>query len=98
MKTCSCCGKRITMKDRNTQYKGADGRNIIGVYQHSVCGAVLGTCYRGEAYNIYLPYWAPVETPAENQRYFDLTILSSSGIERAHGWFDIETRKLTQVG
>ena len=96
--TCPCCGKRITVKNRNTYYAGRDSRKIIGVYEHDACGAVLGSCYKGDAYAIYLPYWAPPETPAENERYFDLELLGSAGIERVHGWFDIQTRRLTQVG
>jgi len=95
---CPCCGKRVSLKDANTAYAGRDGRKISGVYEHSVCGAVLGSCYRGDAYGVYLPYWAPPDTPIENWRYFDLTVLGSDGVSRVHGWFDIETRKLTQVG
>ena len=95
---CPCCGKKISQKDLNTPYADRFGRTISGVYQHSRCQAVLGQCYKGDAYGIYIPQWAPEDTPAENQRYFDLTLLGSAGIERVHGWFDIETRKLTQVG
>ncbi len=95
---CPCCGKPISQKDLNTPYIDRHGHAIRGVYEHSRCGAVLGQCYKGDAYGIYIPQWAPADTPAENQRYFDLTVLGSAGIERVHGWFDIETRKLTRVG
>ena len=96
--TCPCCGKVISMKDRNTAYIGKSGRRIFGVFSHSRCNAVLGSCYKGESYDIYLPYWAPANVPAENERYFNLEVLGSAGIEHVHGWFDIESRKLTQVG
>lgn len=95
---CPCCGKKVSIKDLNTPYIGKDGRKVNGVYEHSKCGAVLGSCYKGDSYAVYLPYWAPADTPLENWRYFDLEVLGSAGIERVHGWFDIETRKLTQVG
>ena len=95
---CPCCGKRISLKDMNTPYVGSNGREIMGVYEHSRCGAVLGTCYKGESYGVYLPYWAPAGTPLENQRYFDLTVLGSDGVNRVHGWFDSVTRMITQTG
>lgn len=96
--TCPCCGHKVSLKDRNTPYTGKSGRTISGVYTHSRCGAVLGSCYKGESYDIYLPYWAPADIPPENWRYFNLEVLGSKGIEYIHGWFDCETRRLTQVG
>jgi len=102
--TCPCCGKHICLKDMNTPYvgksaiTGAKSRPIAGVYEHSDCGAVLGSCYKGDSYSIYFPKWAPADTPLENWRYFDLTVLGNNGVERIHGWFDIETRYITQIG
>lgn len=90
---CRCCCKRIPQKALNTHYLG-----IVGVYECPHCGAVQGECYRGDSYRIVKPQWAPADTPIENSRYFDLTVLGSDGITRQHGWFDVTTRLITQVG
>ena len=90
---CENCAKRINQKAINTAYAG-----IIGVYQCPHCQAVMGQCYKGESYKIVLPYFAPIDAKLENQRYFDLTVLGGNGVERRHGWFDIESKRIVQVG
>lgn len=60
------------------------------------CGAVHGTCYKGES--PVLPFFAKDAVPAEDLRYFDLTLIGSQGVERTHGWYDPKTRLIHQVG
>lgn len=69
-----------------------------GVVECAKCGAVYGECYLGESYEFVLPFWVEAEPPAERTRYFDLTTLGSKGIERRHGWFDLATKRIVQVG
>jgi len=71
---------------------------IRGIYVCRRCKAVHGTCYKGESYEIVLPYWHEGESNHEDERYYDLETLGSQGIERSHGWFNVKTRRITQVG
>ena len=97
MNKCDCCGKRITIKAMNTPYM-VDGRRIIGVYQCQHCHAVLGQCYKGESYTVVKPWLSAEDVPMERWRYYDLMVLGGNGIERRHGWFDVDSRLITQVG
>jgi DNA-directed RNA polymerase subunit RPC12/RpoP len=69
-----------------------------GVYQCVKCEAIFGTCTKGDSYNIVLPYFAKTEPSAESLRYYDLTVLGSDGITRRHGWFNPQTKLISQVG
>jgi hypothetical protein len=60
------------------------------------CGAIHGTCYKGEGYEFYLPYWH--EGPDGETVYVDLELLGSDGVTRFHGWINKQTRKIVQVG
>lgn len=91
---CSACGKKISQKALNQRYL-----NIVGVYECQHCKAVLGQCYKGESYQIVKPWMhANPNVPLENWRHFDLTVLGSNGIERRHGWFDVDSRLVVQIG
>jgi len=70
---------------------------VHGVYTCDRCGAVHGTCYKGESYEIVLPYWHEGESKPEDERYYDLETLGTT-IERRHGWFNINTKRITQTG
>lgn len=70
--------------------------SVTDVYECGSCGAVHGTCYKGEAYTFYLPYWH--EGPDGETRYVDLETLGSEGIERVHVWVNRETRRIVQTG
>ena len=70
----------------------------VTVYQCAKCEAIFGSCYLGESYSLVKPYMTSAEVPAENQRYFDFSTLGSQGEGRRHGWFDISTKLITQVG
>ena len=63
------------------------------------CGGIHGSCYQGDAYTYYRPYWAEGDVPPERTRYVDLTILGGDGgIRRFHGWIDRETLRIVQTG
>jgi len=68
------------------------------VYRCAKCGAVHGTCYKGDASRFVLLQFAREAVPAEVLRYFDLTLLGSQGIERTHGWYDPATKLVHQFG
>lgn len=68
------------------------------VFECRRCGAIYGDCYKGESYEIVLPYMAEAEVPPERCRYYDLTVLGSDGITRRHGWFDPDSRRIVQIG
>ena len=71
---------------------------VRGVYSCAKCGGIFGECYKGDANNLVLPYFAKEPVAPEVLRYFDLTTLGSDGIHRSHGWFDPQTRLVHQVG
>ncbi len=68
-----------------------------GVEECSACGAVYGRCYLGTSYEFVLPYWDDAPNCPE-QKYFDFECLGSEGLTRRHGWFNPETKKITQTG
>lgn len=78
--------------------KRHDATELIRVYRCKRCGAIFGECYLGDSYRLVLPYWAEADVPAERTRYFDLMTLGGEGIQRRHGWYDPETRRITQTG
>ena len=88
---CRCCCKRVTIKARGAHYLG-----IGGVFECPHCGAVQGTCYKGDSYRVVRSRWH--EGPSERTVYFDLTTLGSAGVVRVHGWMDADTRCMVQVG
>ena len=87
MEKCRACGN-------------VKGNKQIGarVYRCEKCGAIYGTCYLGESYEYVLPYFSAAFPPHALQRYFDFTTLGSEGVGRRHGWFDPDTRRITQIG
>ena len=68
------------------------------VYRFRRRQALYGTVYRGELSQYVVMRWAPQPVPAERERYFDFTVLGSDGVSRVHGWYDTETRMVTQIG
>ena len=68
------------------------------VYRCRRCQALHGTVYRGELSQYVVLEWASGPVPPDRERYFDFTVLGSSGVTRVHGWYDVESRRLTQVG
>ena len=68
------------------------------VYECRKCKALYGSCSLGDSYTLVLPYWHTGEEKPENTRYFDLECLGSQGITRRHGWLDVTTKRVVQVG
>jgi hypothetical protein len=94
---CPSCCKRISIKAYNAPYM-VKGRQMHSVHECPHCGAVFGSCYKGDSYSIVRPDWAPNDTPMDDCFYYDLDVLGSDGIIRIHGWADKKTRRIVQVG
>lgn len=90
---CVNCAKRLSVNTLNAKYMG-----IIGVHECPHCGAVQGSCYKGDSYAIVKPFMAAGEAGFENAFYYDLEVLGSAGVERRHGFADKTTRLIIQVG
>jgi len=71
---------------------------VAGVATCNGCGAIHGTCYKGDSYSLVLPQFTTDPAADERVRYYDLTVLGSKGIERRHGWYDPQTKLITQTG
>lgn len=73
---------------------------VSGVKQCKKCNAIQGRCYKGNSYELVLPYMANEVTPEIEERkiYYDLDVLGSDGLTRRHGWYDPETKLIVQVG
>lgn len=71
---------------------------MTGVYICRKCEAVFGQCYKGDSYGIVLPFMTADKDATERQRYYDFTVLGSDGVTRRHGWFDPQTKLITQIG
>jgi len=78
------------------------GNKTVGkhfdVYECARCKAIFGTCYLGESYVMVKPWMTSENVPPENQRYYDFTTIGSDGIGRRHGWYDVNSGLITQVG
>jgi hypothetical protein len=68
------------------------------VFECSKCGALFGSCYLGDSFMLVRPFMASSEVAHEHMRYFDFSTLGSEGLGRRHGWFDVNTKLITQVG
>jgi hypothetical protein len=68
------------------------------VFECRRCGALYGTCYLGDSYGLVKPFFAAEPVPTERCRYFDFTTIGSAGIDRRHGWFDVQSRRVVQIG
>lgn len=85
---CEACGTKRNRK----QVAGA-----ATLYACPVCGALTGSCYRGDVYR-HVALHLPMAAQAEGKEtYFDLTIVGST-VSRVHGWFDSATRRVVQFG
>jgi DNA-directed RNA polymerase subunit RPC12/RpoP len=68
------------------------------VYVCVGCGALFGDCYLGDSYGFVKPSFVTSEPDPERVRYYDFTCVGSAGVTRRHGWFDIDSRRIVQVG
>jgi hypothetical protein len=62
------------------------------------CDAIYGVLTLGASYAVVKPRWYERLDPPARTRYFDFTTLGSEGIGRRHGFYDPETRLITQTG
>lgn len=92
---CAGCGKRVALKHVNTPYAG-----VLSVWQCPHCGAIQSHTYiyLGESYSLVLPYFDNGECRPEDERYYDFLVLTGTGPDRRHGWYNPATRRITQVG
>lgn len=85
---CPCCGGK---RHHEIRY--------CAVYECKRCGAIHGTCYKGDSYSLVKPWFSQLPDPDPSEwRYFDLKVLGSKGVERRHGWFNPEDKCILQVG
>jgi len=85
---CRACSNRRGNKETATR----------GVYTCAKCGAIFGHCYLGDSYAFVSGFMTTRNVPAEEQRYFDFTVLGSTGIGRRHGWYEPASGLMTQIG
>lgn len=90
----ACNGKR---------HARVDGHSSL--YTCKACGALHGRCYLGQSHALVHPYFVSEERQAELNktreaecRYYDIICLGSKGVTRRHGWYDPETKCITQTG
>jgi hypothetical protein len=100
--------RRTTMSDKKKSngrrcpacsgsLKSKDGR--LDLDECRRCEAVVSqTMYKGDSFEVVLPFFETGSYEPEEQRYFDLTVVGSEGVERRHGWYLPRTRRMTQVG
>lgn len=84
---CRGCGSKRGQKEIESQ-----------IYQCGKCGAIYGTTYLGDSYKYVLPNMTSRVVFPEDLRYYDFTCLSSKGIIRRHGWYDVTSKLIVQVG
>lgn len=85
----ACSSKRV----REITFNG------VRILECAACGGYLADhLYLGESYSVVLPYMTDKPVPPENTRYFDLSGVGSKGPYRRHGWFDVQSRLIAQVG
>lgn len=73
--------------------------NGVRVLECASCAGIIADhLYLGESYSVVLPYMTDKEIAPENLRYFDLSGVGSKGPYRRHGWFDVQSRLIVQVG
>jgi len=84
---CPACGA--------TQHRSTP---VGGVVECALCGALHGTCTLGESYHLIPPVFSRREAQPDELRPYDLEIVGPDGIGRRHGWYDIETGAIAQIG
>ena len=70
----------------------------VSIRECSRCRCIFGDCYLGDSYAIVRPWMTTDKAADARQVPFDLTTLGSQGLGRRHGFYDPETRLMTQAG
>lgn len=69
------------------------------VYQCHACSCLWSpSIYLGDSYGLVRPQWSTDPSADSRAIPFDFVCLGSAGITRRHGWFDPQTRLITQTG
>lgn len=70
------------------------------IYLCKDCYAIHGTCRERESYVFVKAQMIDNEPPEERVRYFDFMCYGRhrNASYRRHGFFDIETRRIVQIG
>ncbi len=85
--TCTACNGR-TRKTEDIQIRICED-----------CGGLIGTVRRGDLHNhVDTRNWANEDIEQDRVRYFDLKVLGSNGVVRIHGWYDLDTKRIVQMG
>lgn len=92
---CACCGEQIADSQHDVPVNNRYGNRVIGIVRCNHCGAITGQCYRGEFYGIIDMHWDTDPEPETN--YFDIVTIGNR-VERIHGWYNVKTGKVTQIG
>jgi len=85
---CECCGRKNRQEETH----------VPGVYRCGYCEAIYGRCYLGQSYEFVTPRFTTDPNADSRARYFDFETIGSEGAGRRHGWYDPQTKLLTQTG
>jgi len=91
---CPCCNASQTYSsEHKTHWQVRECRKCHALYTQG-----SSALYLGESYGLVRSQFT--NDPAADDRavYFDFMTVGSKGLNRRHGWFDPETKLLTQVG
>jgi hypothetical protein len=88
---CAGCGQPVSDRAQDAGYKG-----LYNVFVCEHCGAVQGRIIKGDLATVV--HGPLSDGDMTNARYFDLEVLSSTGVIRFHGWCDRDTGLLLQIG
>jgi hypothetical protein len=88
-----------------SQCPACNSRKLTPAPEHralKVCGACNalfgGPLYLGDSYAVVQPFFATEPVNPKNERYFDFFALGSQGEQRRHGWYDVASKRIVQVG
>ena len=74
------------------------------LYRCLACSCLHGEVNKGTSYGYVKPYmtgglsWDEIKAADERAVPYDITVIGSDGLTRRHGWFDPQTKLITQVG
>jgi hypothetical protein len=92
---CPACGAGLHMRPNQLSGFGP----LSAVFRCRQCSAVFGVCTREEATELVIPAMSKEDAPPEYWRCYDLQVFAGSQLlERRHGWFDLRTRLILQIG
>lgn len=72
--------------------------DVSGVVSCSACGCYHGSCWLGDSYRVAKAQMTGANVSDDDLRAFDLMTVGSTGEQRRHGWVDVRTGLIYQVG